>query len=56
MISAVFFFQLSNEMQLSIMNKVKNGEMSIEDALDEARKEQEHLLKVGVNMLIYIYI
>ncbi|XP_017274741.1 formin-like protein 13 [Kryptolebias marmoratus] len=37
--------QLSNEMQLSIMNKVKNGEMSIEDALDEARKEQEHLLK-----------
>lgn len=30
-------FQLSNEMQLSIMNKVKSGELSIEDALAQAR-------------------
>ncbi|XP_023196660.1 formin-like protein 13 [Xiphophorus maculatus] len=35
--------QLSNEMQLSIMNRVKNGEISIEDALNQARKEREHL-------------
>lgn len=35
-------------MQLSIMNKVKTGEISIEDALDEARKEQELQFKVGV--------
>ncbi|KAF7209212.1 formin-E [Nothobranchius furzeri] len=39
------FPQLSNEMQLSIMKKVKNGEMSIEAALDEARKEREQLCK-----------
>ncbi|KAK2851872.1 hypothetical protein Q5P01_008148 [Channa striata] len=32
--------QLSNEMQLSIMNKVKSGELSIEDALRLARKDQ----------------
>ncbi|XP_077370228.1 uncharacterized protein LOC144014333 [Festucalex cinctus] len=32
--------QLSNEMQLSIMNKVKSGELSIDDALDLARKDQ----------------
>ncbi|XP_035501867.1 formin-like protein 6 isoform X2 [Scophthalmus maximus] len=31
--------KLSNEMQLSIMNKVKNGELSIEDALDQARRQ-----------------
>ncbi|XP_054634602.1 uncharacterized protein LOC129182465 [Dunckerocampus dactyliophorus] len=34
--------QLSNEMQLSILNKVKKGELSIDDALKEARKDQEH--------------
>ncbi|XP_062283153.1 uncharacterized protein LOC133987725 [Scomber scombrus] len=37
--------QLSNEMQLSIMNKVKNGELSIEDALNQARKDQAQLFK-----------
>lgn len=37
--------QLSNEMQLSIMNKVKRGELSIEDALNQARKDREQLLK-----------
>ncbi|XP_071758734.2 uncharacterized protein LOC139914344 [Centroberyx gerrardi] len=37
--------QLSNEMQLSIMNKVKSGELSIEDALNLARKDREQLLK-----------
>ncbi|XP_076023244.1 uncharacterized protein LOC143013485 [Genypterus blacodes] len=37
--------QLSNEMQLSIMNKVKTGELSIDDALDQARKDRQHLLK-----------
>uniref|UniRef100_A0A3B4ZKG1 Formin-like protein 6 n=1 Tax=Stegastes partitus TaxID=144197 RepID=A0A3B4ZKG1_9TELE len=37
--------QLSNEMQLSIMNKVKSGELSIEDALNQARKDSEQLLK-----------
>ncbi|XP_077479023.1 uncharacterized protein LOC144090837 isoform X3 [Stigmatopora argus] len=37
--------QLSNEMQLSIMNKVKTGELSIDDALDLARKDQEQLTK-----------
>ncbi|XP_061665725.1 uncharacterized protein LOC133495285 [Syngnathoides biaculeatus] len=31
--------QLSNEMQLSIMNRVKTGELSIDDALDLARKD-----------------
>ncbi|XP_068589178.1 uncharacterized protein [Cebidichthys violaceus] len=31
--------QLSNEMQLSIMQKVKSGELSIEDALNQARKD-----------------
>ncbi|XP_018615910.2 formin-like protein 13 [Scleropages formosus] len=31
--------QLSNELQLRIMHKVKNGELSIEDALKEAREE-----------------
>ncbi|XP_035238131.1 uncharacterized protein LOC118208000 [Anguilla anguilla] len=31
--------QLSNEMQLSIMNKVKSGELTIEDALKQARRE-----------------
>ncbi|XP_072222932.1 uncharacterized protein [Leuresthes tenuis] len=38
--------QLSNEMQLSIMNKVKNGELSIDDALDQARKDRKQLLKL----------
>lgn len=37
--------QLSNEMQLSIMNRVKRGELSIEDALNQARKDREQLLK-----------
>lgn len=37
--------RLSNEMQLSIMNKVKSGELSIEDALNEARKDRTELLK-----------
>nr|XP_046253301.1 formin-like protein 13 [Scatophagus argus] len=37
--------QLSNEMQLSIMNKVKSGELSIEDALNQARKDGNDLLK-----------
>lgn len=39
----LFWFQLSNEKQLSIMNKVKNGEMSIEDALDQARKDCDQM-------------
>ncbi|XP_019721880.1 formin-like protein 13 [Hippocampus comes] len=38
--------QLSNEMQLSIMNKVKNGELSIDDALDLARKDRGQLTKL----------
>ncbi|XP_034392373.1 formin-like protein 12 isoform X2 [Cyclopterus lumpus] len=33
--------QLSNEMQLSIMKKVKSGELSIEDALNQARMERD---------------
>eukprot|EP00066_Takifugu_rubripes_P011845 XP_011601111.1 PREDICTED: formin-like protein 5 [Takifugu rubripes] len=37
--------QLSNEMQLSIMNKVKSGELSIEDALDQARKGGTQVLQ-----------
>ncbi|CAL8258429.1 unnamed protein product [Gadus morhua 'NCC'] len=37
--------QLSNEMQLSIMNKVKNGELSIEDALHQAERERKQLLQ-----------
>ncbi|XP_044067459.1 formin-like protein 13 [Siniperca chuatsi] len=37
--------QLSNEMQLSIMNKVKSGELSIEDALNQARMDGKQLLK-----------
>ncbi|XP_040914790.1 formin-like protein 13 [Toxotes jaculatrix] len=37
--------KLSNEMQLSIMNKVKNGELSIEDALNQARKDRDQLIK-----------
>lgn len=32
-------------MQLSIMNKVKSGELSIEDALNQARKDREQLHK-----------
>lgn len=42
---SVCFFQLSNEMQLSIMKKVKSGELSIEDALDQARKDGMQLLQ-----------
>lgn len=38
--------QLSNEMQLSIMNKVKSGELSIEDALNQARKDRQQLLSL----------
>ncbi|XP_041860518.1 formin-like protein 13 isoform X2 [Melanotaenia boesemani] len=37
--------QLSNEMQLELMNKVKRGELSIDDALQQARKDREQLLK-----------
>lgn len=37
--------QLSNEMQLSIMNKVKSGELSIEAALSQARRDRDQLLK-----------
>ncbi|XP_060914068.1 uncharacterized protein LOC132990052 [Labrus mixtus] len=37
--------QLSNEMQLSIMNKVKSGELSIDDALNQARQGRKELLK-----------
>ena len=32
-------------MQLSIMNKVKNGELSIEDALHQAKQERKQLLQ-----------
>ena len=32
-------------MQLSIMNKVKNGELSIEDALHQAERERKQLLQ-----------
>lgn len=32
-------------MQLSIMKKVKSGELSIEDALDQARKDGMQLFK-----------
>lgn len=42
---SVCFFQLSNEMQLSIMERVKSGELSIEDALDQARRERMQLLQ-----------
>lgn len=31
-------------MQLSIMNKVKSGELSIEDALNQARRGRQQLL------------
>lgn len=31
-------------MQLSIMNKVKSGELSIEDALNQARRDRKQLL------------
>ncbi|KAK7905112.1 hypothetical protein WMY93_017719 [Mugilogobius chulae] len=37
--------QLTNEMQLMIMNKVKKGELSIDDALSQARKGREKLQK-----------
>ncbi|XP_061591180.1 uncharacterized protein LOC133456670 [Cololabis saira] len=37
--------QLSNEMQLSIMQKVKSGQLSIDDALHQARKDRQQLLK-----------
>ncbi|XP_037126869.1 formin-like protein 13 isoform X1 [Syngnathus acus] len=38
--------QLSNEMQLSIMHKVKTGELSIDDALELARKDRDRLTKL----------
>ncbi|XP_034733174.1 protein diaphanous homolog 1 [Etheostoma cragini] len=38
--------QLTNEMQLSIMTKVKNGELSIEDALNQAMKGRKQLVKL----------
>ena len=31
-------------MQLILMNKVKNGELTIEDALDQAQRDREQLL------------
>ncbi|XP_051281478.1 uncharacterized protein LOC127377543 [Dicentrarchus labrax] len=34
------FPQLSNEMQLNLMTRVKTGELTIEDALKEARKDR----------------
>ncbi|CAJ1084478.1 formin-like protein 13 [Xyrichtys novacula] len=37
--------QLTNEMQLSIMNKVKSGELSIDDALNQAREGRKELLR-----------
>lgn len=37
--------QLSNEMQLSIMNKVKRGELSIDDALNQAMRDRKELQK-----------
>ncbi|KAF6737076.1 Formin-H [Oryzias melastigma] len=37
--------QLSNEMQLRIMNRVKKGELSIDDALNQARRDRVNLLK-----------
>ncbi|XP_070766720.1 uncharacterized protein [Enoplosus armatus] len=37
--------QLSNEMQLTIMHKVKSGELSIEDALNQARMGSKQQLK-----------
>ncbi|KAF7696118.1 formin-like protein 16 isoform X1 [Silurus meridionalis] len=37
--------QLSNEMQLKIMHMVKNGELSIEDALHQARRDKLQLLQ-----------
>lgn len=33
--------QLSNEMQLDILNKVKSGQLSIDDALQQARMDRE---------------
>ncbi|KAF5902072.1 protein diaphanous 1-like isoform X2, partial [Clarias magur] len=36
--------QLSNEMQLKIMHMVKSGELSIDDALDQARRDKLQLL------------
>lgn len=41
----VVCFQLSNEMQLSIMNKVKSGELSIEEALKQAKTDRKQLLE-----------
>ncbi|KAG7274587.1 hypothetical protein CRUP_029228 [Coryphaenoides rupestris] len=37
--------QLSNAMQLSIMNRVKSGELSIEEALHQAQQDRKQLLK-----------
>ncbi|MCI4387614.1 hypothetical protein PGIGA_G00076260 [Pangasianodon gigas] len=37
--------QLSNEMQLKIMHMVKSGELSIDDALDQARRDKLQLLQ-----------
>ncbi|XP_068191975.1 uncharacterized protein [Antennarius striatus] len=37
--------QLSNEMQLIIMNKVKSGELSIEDALKLAKQDEKLMLE-----------
>lgn len=45
-VKKLLVLQLSNEMQLSIMNKVKSGELSIEDALNQARKDRQQLLSL----------
>ncbi|XP_060793384.1 uncharacterized protein LOC132896514 isoform X2 [Neoarius graeffei] len=42
--------QLSNEMQLKIMRMVKNGELSIDDALDQARRDKLQLLQKSFNL------
>ena len=41
----VLLVQLSNEMQLSIMMKVKSGELTIEDALNQAWRDNQEQLK-----------
>ncbi|XP_045548713.1 uncharacterized protein [Salmo salar] len=41
----VYKQDLSNEMQLSIMRKVKSGELTIEDALNQARRDNQEQLK-----------
>ncbi|XP_026864086.1 formin-like protein 13 isoform X2 [Electrophorus electricus] len=42
--------QLSNEMQLSIMQRVKSGELSIDDALNQARSDRLRLLEKSFDL------